>query len=46
MGKADIEMLLEAIDKGFRADSTDTLGYSVREAKKYLEEMSEAKHVI
>ena len=46
MGKVDIEILLEAIDKGFRADSTETLGDSVRDAKNYLEDMSEAKDVI
>lgn len=42
MGKVDIEILLEAVDKGFRADSTATLGDSVREARKYLEERTEA----
>lgn len=46
MGKVDIEILLEAVDKGFRADSTASLGDSVKEARKYLEEMSEAKDVI
>lgn len=39
MGKEDIEILLEAVAKGFRADSTATLGDSVSESKKYLEEM-------
>ncbi len=42
MGKVDIEILLDAVDKGFRADSTATLGESVREARKYLEKMAEA----
>jgi hypothetical protein len=42
MGKVDIEILLDAVDKGFRADSTATLGDSVREARKYLEERAEA----
>lgn len=46
MGKVDIEILLEAVDKGFHADSTASLGDSVKEARKYLEEMSEAKDVI
>lgn len=46
MGKVDIEILLDAVDKGFRADSTASLGFSVKEARKYLEEMSEAENVI
>lgn len=46
MDKEDIEILLEAVAKGFRADSTVTLGDSVREANKYIEEMSEAEDVI
>ena len=46
MDKEDIEILLEAVAKGFRADSTATLGDSVRECKKYLEEMSEDANVI
>jgi hypothetical protein len=46
MGKVDIEILLDAVDKGFRADSTATLGDSVREARKYLEEMTEDANVI
>lgn len=46
MGKEDIEILIEAVDKGFRADSTATLGDSVMEAKKFLEENSEAANVI
>ena len=46
MDKADIEIIVEAVDKGFRADSTATLCDSVREAKKYLEEKSEEEDVI
>lgn len=46
MGKVDIEILLDAVYKGFRADSTASLGESVMEARKYLEEMSEASDVI
>lgn len=46
MGKEDIEILLEAVAKGFSAESTATLGDSVRECKKYLEEMPEAEDVI
>lgn len=46
MDKADIEILIDAVEKGFRADSTASLGDSVREAKKFLEEKSEAEDVI
>lgn len=46
MGKVDIEILMEAIEKGFHADSTATLGDSVRDAKNYLKDISEAKDVI
>lgn len=46
MGKVDIEILLEAVDKGFHADSTATLGDSVRDARNYIEDMSEAKDAI
>ncbi len=46
MEKADIEILIEAVAKGFRAESTASLGDSVMEAKKFLEENSEAENVI
>lgn len=38
MDKEQIETIAKAIDKGFKADSTDSLGVVYREAKKYIEE--------
>ena len=38
MNKEQIETIVKAIDKGFKADSTDSLGAVYRDAKKYLEE--------
>ena len=46
MNKEELQTIIEAMDKGFRADSTATLGESVRDAKSYLDDMSEAKDVI
>ena len=38
MKKEELQTIVEAMDKGFKADSTDSLGAVYREAKKYLEE--------
>lgn len=42
MNKEELQTIIDAMDKGFKADSTATLGDSVREARKYLEESAEA----
>ena len=38
MDKEDLQTIIAAMDKGFKADSTDSLGVVYREAKKYLED--------
>lgn len=38
MKKEDLQTILKAMDKGFKADSTESLGVVYREAKKYLED--------
>lgn len=38
MDKEDLQTIIAAMDKGFKADSTDSLGAVYREAKKYLED--------
>jgi len=36
--ESDLQTIAKAIDKGFKADSTESIGAVYREAKKYLEE--------
>lgn len=38
MDKEELQTILKAMDKGFKADSTESLGVVYREAKKYLED--------
>lgn len=38
MKKEDLQTIIAAMDKGFKADSADTLGAVYREEKKYLED--------
>lgn len=38
MDKDQIETIVKAIDKGFKADSAEYIGKVYSEAKKYLEE--------
>lgn len=38
MDKEDLQTIIEAMDKGFKADCTESLGSVYREAKKYLED--------
>lgn len=38
MDKEELQTIIEAMDKGFKADSTESLGAVYRNAKKYLEE--------
>lgn len=38
MNKEELQTIIAAMDKGFKADSTDSLGAVYRNAKKYLEE--------
>lgn len=38
MEKEELQTIIAAMDKGFKADSSATLGAVYREAKKYLED--------
>lgn len=38
MDKEELQTIIAAMDNGFKADSTESLGAVYREAKKYLEE--------
>lgn len=38
MEKEELQTIIAAMDKGFKADCTESLGAVYREAKKYLEE--------
>ena len=38
MDKEELQTIISAIDKGFKADSTESIGAVYREAKKYLED--------
>ncbi len=38
MDKEELKTIIAAMDKGFKADSTESLGAVYRNAKKYLEE--------
>lgn len=38
MDKEELQTIIAAMDKGFKADSTESIGSVYREAKKYLEE--------
>ena len=38
MNKEELQTIIEAMDKGFKADSTDSLGVAYDEAKKYIKE--------
>lgn len=38
MDKEELQTIIAAMDKGFKADSTESLGAVYRNAKKFLEE--------
>lgn len=38
MNKEELDMIIKAMEKGFKADSTATMGATYRDAKRYLEE--------